>query len=270
MPGKADSANGERVADRSRGPAVGLSSRQSAGLSSRLTISLCIALAASANPAFAQRGQSEPPGRATAPIDLTGYWVSVVFEDWKFRMVTPDRGVFDGIPLNAEGRRVGEAWDPAADEAAGDACKAYGAPAIMRMPGRFQIGWDDDQTLRIDSDHGEQTRLLRFGDAPRGAPSRQGYSVAEWLPAPGGGGSLKVTTDNLLPGYMRKNGAPYSDRTEMTEYFNVHSLPNGDVYLTITTRVTDPVYFSGPDLKSTDLRRLPDDQGWEPTACSLR
>jgi hypothetical protein len=225
---------------------------------------------AGTNFALAQPRASEPAGRATAPIDLTGTWVSVAFEDWKFRMVTADPGVFDGIPLNAEGRRIGEAWDPAADEAAGDACKAYGAPAIMRMPGRFRIRWEDDTTLKIDTDQGEQTRLLRFAEASPGAPSRQGRSSAEWLRAPGGGGSLKVTTNDLLPGYMRKNGAPYSAQTEMTEYFDVHTLPNGDVYLTITTRVTDPVYFSGPDLKSTDLRRLPGDDGWAPTACSVR
>jgi hypothetical protein len=81
---------------------------------------------------------------------------------------------------------------------------------------------------------------------------------------------LKVTTDNLLPGYMRKNGAPYSELTAMTEYYDLHTLPNGDVYLTITTRVTDPLYFAGPAMTSTDLRKLPDDRGWSPTPCSAR
>jgi hypothetical protein len=139
----------------------------------------------------------------------------------------------------------------------------------MRMPGRFRISWEDDATLRIDTDSGEQTRLFHFGAVPRGAPSRQGYSFAEWLPAPRSGGSLQVTTDNLLAGYMRSNGAPYSDRTTMTEYFDLHTLPNGEAYLTITTRVMDPLYFSGPDLKSTDLRKLPDDRGWEPSSCGV-
>jgi hypothetical protein len=234
------------------------------------TLGLSLVLAAVTNLALGQPGGSEAPGRATAPIDLTGTWVSVAFEDWKFRMVTADPGVFDGIPLNAEGRRVAESWDPAADEAAGDACKGYGAPAIMRMPGRFRISWDDEQTLKIDTDQGEQTRMLRFAETTANAPSRQGQSSAEWLQAPGGGGSLKVTTQNLLPGYMRRNGAPYSEQTEMTEYFDLHTLLNGDVYLTITTRITDPLYFNGPDMKSTDLRRLPDDDGWAPTACSVR
>lgn len=235
-----------------------------------LECGLLVALGVAAIPALAQPGDDATSARASAPIDVTGSWVSVVFEDWKFRMVTPDPGVFDGIPLNDEGRRVGEAWDPEADLAAGDACRAYGAPAIMRMPGRFRISWEDDETLRIDTDQGEQTRLLHFAETSPSAPSRQGHSVAEWQPAPGGGGTLKVMTANLLPGYMRRNGAPYSELTEMTEYFNVHALPNGDVYLTITTRVTDPLYFTGPAMSSTDLRKLPNDRGWEPTACRVR
>ena len=235
-----------------------------------LVVCLSIAIGGGAELGMAQPAGNQAPGRESAPIDITGYWVSVVFEDWKFRMVTPDPGVFDGIPLNAEGRRIGNAWDPDADEAAGDSCKAYGAPGIMRLPGRFHITWEDDTTLRIDTDQGEQTRLLHFANTAPGAPARQGHSFAEWQRAPGGGGSLKVTTDNLLPGYIRKNGAPYSGQTAMTEYYDLHTLPNGDVYLSITTRVTDPVYFSGAAMTSTDLRMLPKGRGWDPTPCSTR
>src|SRR5207248_556157 len=100
--------------------------------------------------------------RAAAPVDFTGYWVSVVTEDWRWRMVTPARGDFAGVPRNTEGRRVGEAWDPARDEAAGEQCKAYGAAAIMRRPGRLHITWLDDSTLKIETDEATQTRLLHF------------------------------------------------------------------------------------------------------------
>src|ERR1051326_17048 len=92
--------------------------------------------------------------RAAAPVDFTGYWVSVVSEDWRWRMVTPARGDFASIPFNAEGRRIGLTWDPAKDEAAGEQCRAYGAAAIMRRPGRLHITWQDDTTLRIDTDEG--------------------------------------------------------------------------------------------------------------------
>src|SRR5213596_4014878 len=113
---------------------------------------------------FAQaRGEaSQPPQtpRAMAPIDLTGNWVSVVTEDWRFRMVTPPKGDYASVPLNAAARAVADKWDPAKDEAEGNACKAYGAAAIMRVPGRLRISWDNDTTLKIDPDAGTQTRAL--------------------------------------------------------------------------------------------------------------
>src|SRR5262249_28618367 len=84
---------------------------------------------------YAQRGGrgGGPPQspKQAAGLDLTGYWVSVVTEDWKFRMVTPSKGIFETLTLNAEGRRVGNTWDPAKDEAAGEQCRAYGAANIM-------------------------------------------------------------------------------------------------------------------------------------------
>lgn len=121
--------------------------------------------------------------RQMAPVDLTGTWVSVVTEEWRIRMMTPRKGMdFDGVPMTAAARTAAMAWDPAADEAAGLQCKGYGAPGLMRLPGRARISWEDDATLKIEYDTGQQTRLLHFGGRPpAGAePSWQGYSVAEW------------------------------------------------------------------------------------------
>src|SRR2546425_11392704 len=103
------------------------------------------------------RGQGS--GKADAPIDITGYWVSLVTEDWRFRMVTPQKGDYASVPLNAEARKVADAWDPAKDETAGLPCKSYGAAAIMRVPGRLQINWDHENKLKIETDAGDQTRL---------------------------------------------------------------------------------------------------------------
>src|SRR5262249_31653553 len=113
------------------------------------------------------QGPPGPPraprtGKADARVDLTGYWVSVISEDWRWRMVTPIKGDFASIPINPEGRKVGEAWDPAKDEAAGLQCKAFGAAAIMRVPGRVHIAWQDDDTLKVETDAGKQTRLFHF------------------------------------------------------------------------------------------------------------
>jgi hypothetical protein len=96
------------------------------------------------------RGAQTP--REAAPVDLTGYWVSVVTEDWRFRMMTPAKGDYPSIPLNAEGRKVADAWDPAKDEAAGEQCKGYGAGNVMRMPERVHITWQDDATLKVETD----------------------------------------------------------------------------------------------------------------------
>ena len=65
-------------------------------------------------------------------MDLTGYWVALVTEDWRFRMITPPKGDYSRVPLTEQARKIADAWDPAADEAAGNQCKAYGAAAIMR------------------------------------------------------------------------------------------------------------------------------------------
>lgn len=255
---------------------------------------VCAAAIALVSPVttYAQRGgRGAPPAapREAAAIDLTGYWVSVVTEDWKYRMVTPRKGVFDALPLNAEGRKVGNSWDPASDEAAGEQCKAYGAAGIMRMPTRLHITWQNANTLRIETDAGTQTRTFHFAPPQgRGAPSEsrggaasppaektwQGHSVAEWEYASGGGrggarmGNLKVVTTNLRAGYVRRNGAPYSDRAVVTEYYDVNTLPNGDRWMTVTTRVEDPVYFNRAFITTSDFKKLPDATGWNPTSCS--
>ncbi len=151
-----------------------------------------VALLAAIVPLQAQRGGGPPAGppRTVAPIDLTGYWVSIVSMDWRWRMVTPAKGDYAGIPMNAASKTVADAWDPAKDEAAGEQCKSYGAPAIMSVPGRLRITWQDDSTLKVETDAGQQTRLLKFGapaaPAAKAPPSWQGTSVAQWQMSPPG------------------------------------------------------------------------------------
>lgn len=237
-------------------------------------------LVAAAAPLKAQGRGPETP-RAAAPIDLTGYWVSVVTEDWRFRMMTPAKGDYPSIPLNAEGRRVADAWDPAKDEAAGDTCRAYGAAAIMRMPGRIHITWQDDLTVKVETDTGAQTRLFHFGrpQPPAGPPTWQGFSVAEWEYAGGGrrgraavqGGDLKVVTTHLRPGYLQKNGVPYSGDAVVTEHFDaLNKEPNGDQWLIVTTLVEDPQYLNQPFQRSTHFKRQADETGWDPSPCTAR
>jgi hypothetical protein len=243
-----------------------------------LCASFCVWTGRTAAAQRGGRGGGAPAnGRQGAALDLTGYWVSVVTEDWKFRMVTPNKGIYETLTLNAEGRRVADTFDPAKDEASGEQCRAFGAANVMRLPGRLHITWENDNTLRIDTDAGTQTRLFHFGSAAPtpGDPSWQGYSAAQWEFAPGARGqartgNLKVVTTNLRPGYVRRNGAPYSAKATVTEYYDLNTLPNGDQWMTVTTKVEDPQYFTRPYLTSSDFKKLPDAKGWNPTACAAR
>jgi hypothetical protein len=252
-------------------------------------------------PVEAQRGNQPPPPppRAGAPIDLTGYWVSIVTADWRWRMVTPAKGDYQGVQLNAEGRKVADTWDPAKDETAGEQCKSYGAPAMMSVPGRLHITWQDDTTLKVDTDAGTQTRLLRFGPStgsgqaptpPNEPRTWQGVSQARWLlprpdvplqlrpadrvadapPIRPTGGSLQVVTKNLRAGYLRKNGVPYSENAVLTEHWDLYKRPNGEQWLTITTQLEDPQYLSNVRLTAPVFKKEANGSKWDPTPCSSR
>jgi hypothetical protein len=223
---------------------------------------------------MAQQPQAPPTARAQAPVDLTGYWVSIVTEDWRWRMVTPPKGDYASLPLTAAARKAADAWDPKRDAAAGESCRAYGAAAIMRVPGRIRITWENDTTLRVDTEAGTQTRLFRFaGAAPAAEPSWQGRSSAQWQiaggrrGAPPTGGSLRVVTTGLRPGYLRKNGVPYSANATVTEYYNRTNEPNGDTWLVVTTIVEDPVNLNGRFVTSSHFKKAADGSIWNPTPC---
>ena len=168
---------------------------------------------------------AQPPTlQGAAPIDLTGYWVAVVTEDWRWRMVTPAKGDYSSIPINLAAKKFADTWDPAKDEAAGEQCRSYGAPAIMRVPERVHITWQDANTLKVETDSGQQIRLFHSGDwkAPNGPATWQGDSIGVWeTPRAAGAkpktGDLKVVTTHLRPGYLRKNGVPYSEKATLTE-----------------------------------------------------
>ena len=246
----------------------------------------------------------QPPrtGKAAAVFDPTGYWVPLITEDWRFRMVTPPKGDYASVPLSNEGRRVADTWDAAKDEASGSQCRPFGVGGITRQPGRLHIAWDDDNTLKMEYDAGQQTRLLHFEPSASSGSSRasktwQGYSVAEWdVPtaggrggggnavgsAPRGGGAgraaagssvqrgaLKITTTNMREGYLRKNGVPYSESAVITEYADrLGPEPDGAVYLLIRTQVDDPKYLAQTFVTSTHFLLEADGAGkWHPTPC---
>ena len=249
-----------------------------------ILVLVLMAPSASVTHAQAGRGAAAPQtAQQQAPIDLTGYWVSVVTEDWRYRMITAPKGDHPGLPLSAEGNRVANAWDPARDEAAGEQCKAFGAAGVMRAPGRLHVTWESDRSLKVETEAGTQTRLFVFGAAPAapGAATWQGTSVAQWEAAGGGrrgrggaprGGSLKVVTTHMRPGYLQKNGVPYGENAVLTEYWSRATEPNGDSWLIVTHIVEDPQYLTQPFIRSTHFKKLPDSvfSSWTPEVCSAR
>jgi hypothetical protein len=243
-----------------------------------------MALLLSARPQ-AQRGRgNQAPaaargaGPSDAAFDPTGYFVSLVSDEWRYRMITPPKGNVDYVPINAEGRRVAGEWDPAKDEAAGEACKGYGAGGIMRLPARLHITWRDPNTLGVEIDNGTQTRLFHFGGSSSPAneqPSWQGYSVALWEFAGGRGtpgqprsGQLKVVTTKMKPGYLRKNGVPYGANAVLTEYFALLTDDDSTRYLAVTTMLDDPSYLLQPWVRTSQFKKQTDGKGWNPTPCS--
>jgi hypothetical protein len=241
-----------------------------------LALTLALQIPAGAQGGRGGRGAAQTP-QAGAPIDLTGYWVSIVNEDWRFRMVVPPPGDYEGVPMTPAAVKIADAWDPAKDAASPDQCKAFGAPSILRQPEHLHITWQDDHTLRMDADTGTQTRVFHFGDwkAPAGPPSLQGDSTAEWemgRPAPGAkrSGSLKVETTHLKAGYLRKNGVPYSENAQLTEYWDVLKERNGDTMLVVTIVTTDPVNLHEPFIITSHFKKQDSDAGWKPTPCTTK
>lgn len=219
--------------------------------------------------------------REGALIDITGQWVSVIDEDWRWRMITPPKGDTASVPLNAAGRKAADAWDLAADRAQNRLCKAFGPPSLIRQPGRIRIRWEDDNTMLMEFDAGTQTRRFHFGAAaPNGAPSLQGYSAAKWFRQAqnrgmGGrgqvapGGSLDVITTNLQAGYLRPNGVPYSNHAIVKEFFDTFTLPDRSSWLVVTTVIEDPEYLAQEFIISSQFKKETDQSRWRPRPCDI-
>lgn len=252
------------------------------GLRCALVVSLSIATAAAVT-AVAQ--PAVPPdtrsARERALIDITGQWVAVVNEDWRWRMVTPPVGDTASLPLNERARAFAAAWDLERDRADGALCKAFAGPGLMRQPTRIRIDWEDGDTLRLEFDAGRQLRRFEFASQPPAERSLQGYSDAQWFRqtqsrgvfggrTPTEGGSLVVRTTQLAGGYLRPNGVPFSEHTTVKEFFNTFTLP-GDAgsWLVVTTVVSDPDYLTAELVMSSQFKKEASRGGWNPRPCDI-
>jgi hypothetical protein len=81
---------------------------------------------------------------------------------------------------------------------------------------------------------------------------------------------LKVITTRTRPGYLQKNGVPYSANMTMTEYFDVVKEPTGEQWLVVKSIIDDPQYLTRTLIRSTHFRKQADASGWNPKPCSAR
>ena len=258
--------------------------RRERGLRCAIAVFLLCAGVAASVPAVAQPqpGPSDTRSpRERALIDITGQWVAVVNEDWRWRMITPPVGDAASLPVNERARATAAAWDLERDRADGALCKAFAGPGLMRQPTRIRIDWEDDDTLRLEFDAGRQVRRFEFAPQPPAERSLQGYSEAQWFRqtqsrgvfgarTPPDGGSLVVRTTQLAGGYLRPNGVPFSERTTVKEYFNTFTLPgDGDAWLVVTAVVADPEYLTTDLVISTQFKKEASRGAWDPRPCEI-
>lgn len=236
-------------------------------------------------------GGAAGSARAAAPVDLTGYWVSIVTEDWIERMSpdSPPSGVLrGGRGGGGGGARGGRGGVPAPPNP--DPCRVYGAGGSLRVPGRLNITWADDNTLKIEMDAGTQTRLLHFNATPPANAQKtlQGYSVATWEVGAGarggrgggggGGGrggappaaprwgSLKVVTTHMTGGYLLSSRDNYGENAVLTEHFTRHA-DFGAEYFTVTAIIEEGGQTRS--LTSSTFKKEPDGSKFSPTGCEI-
>ena len=195
-------------------------------------------------------------------------------------MITAPPGDFPGLPLSPAGRAIAMAWDPKTD----GSCKAFGAAALMRIPTRVRISWADDATLKIETDNGQQTRLLHSVPAARRVRHR-----CRAIPRPIGSGRCHPTirsgstSQAALPrrpaarcGSSRPISAaagcaatvcPTARRPPSPQFFDRFPVPDGSEWFVVTTQVVDPEYLLGRLVTSSHFRREPDASKWAPKPC---
>ena len=205
---------------------------------------LALALVLVATPAWAQ-------------FDITGSYNTLMHEDQPERVPGPALGDYLGLPINAEARAFADAWSPSRLTVPEHQCRAHSSPYIFRGPLNMRI-WDERHpttqeivAVRIALSNFQQQRVIWLDGRPHPPAQAEhtwmGFSTGRW-----DGDTLVVTTTHIKQMWHRRNGVPQSDRVTLTERFTLH----GDT-LTHVTYTDDPVYFTEPLLRTTNMRRNP-------------
>ena len=234
----------------------------------------CVSRRLSSRRKAAGSRRAGPPrsARAAAPVDLTGTWVSVVTEDWQWRMVTPKKG--DVRQRAAQCRRT-PCRRLCGSVARTVMCEAYGVgghhadagAAAYQLAGRLHA--EDGERCRSADATAAVRRTPRRPASPSAARPRrdagkrslQGDSVAEWQgggageidPFTGRGDRPGCTALGLAEGanheHARRTGCgatacPTARTTVVTEYFTRFTHPQAGDWFVVTTSVDDPTYLT--------------------------
>jgi glyoxylase-like metal-dependent hydrolase (beta-lactamase superfamily II) len=211
-------------------------------------------------------GQAPPAGRSDTPapgFDISGYWTSPLQEDAMERGAGPELGDYGGFPINEAARLFALSYDASRVTLRHHQCDGYVAPYSIRSIGNARA-WEerDPHTQRLIAIHwynqtfeGHRTIWMD------GRPHAPAYAPHTWMGFSTGrfvGQALEVQTTHLKQGWLRRNGLPESDQATVVEFFVRH----GD-HLTHTSVISDPVYLTEPEVRSTDFARQPiDHQTW--------
>jgi hypothetical protein len=200
---------------------------------------LLLALGLVSRPAFAQ-------------VDLTGEWGQKISEDEPERGPGPEIGDYTGIPVTDPARVRADAWDAQRWEMLEHECEPHPADYAPRGPAALRM-WSevDPFTQEVVAWHmlwryKLSTRTIYMDGRPHpskyAAPTWQGFSTGEWE-----GDILKVTTDHLKEGWLRRNGLPRSEQATLIEYFIRHG-----EFFTQVTDVEDPLYLTEPFIRTSN------------------
>ena len=211
---------------------------------------------------FESGSQVSGTSAARSVPDLQGVLIPIFEpEDRLYRFDGPALGDFSGLPLNDAGLAKASEYTPDTQYLPENQCKPHSPPYIMRSALRWEILQEPD-VVTFNMESFEQVRTI-YLDGPDPPPDAKrtpmGHSVGHWE-----GQTLVVNTSHFEEGYIRRNGAPHSDRAHLTE-----RLTRDGNYLLIMITLEDPVYLLAPFTRVI-AHRYESDLKIRPYPCEVR
>lgn len=165
----------------------------------------------------------------------------------------PDPGDYGGLPVNDAVRYKAQAYSPDWLTVPEHQCIPHPSTYQDRSPGGLTVIKIYDpvtQNLMAYQTQGNYglMRTIWMDGRPHPGPNARhtydGFSTGKWIDD-----KLVVETTHLKAGWIRRNGVAHSDQARMVEHYVRH-----DGYMTVISAVDDPIYYSEPFVRSTDLK----------------